>query len=170
MSDTPVAPAKVRSIWPPLVLCGLGVGYTLWAQDYSRGPRLMPTCVGVSIAVLAVIDFLSRFDSAVGRAIQLTLGADFSSPEMSHDPTLRDESVILGVMVFCVAAMLTIGILPTIPVFIVAYMRFWGQRSWLSSLLTAAFVLAFVVAVFELALGTTLYRGLVFDPRGIRGW
>jgi hypothetical protein len=30
--------------------------------------------------------------------------------------------------------------------------------------------MAFVVAVFELALGTTLYRGLVFDPRGLSRW
>jgi hypothetical protein len=170
MSDPFIAPAKVRSIWPPILLFVLSVVYTWGARDYGRIPRLMPTTVGISMAVLAVLDLLSRFDTSIGRAIQVTLGADFRRPEMNHDPALRHELAIFGAMVGCVVGMLTIGILPTIPVFIALYMRLWGQRSWMSSLITAALVLAFVVAVFELALGTTLYRGLIFDDRGVSGW
>jgi hypothetical protein len=170
MSEPFIAPAKVRSIWPPILLFALAVAYTWGAQDYGRIPRLMPTTVGISMAVLAVLDLLSRFDTALGRAIQVTLGADFGSPEMNHDPALRQELAIIGAMLGCVVAMLMIGILPTIPLFIALYMRFWGHRSWLSSLITAVLVLAFVAAVFELALGTTLYRGVLFDPRGFSRW
>ncbi len=170
MTDPIIAPAKVRSIWPPLVLFVLAVAYTWGAQEYGRVPRLMPTSVGIAMAILAVLDLVSRFDTAPGRAIQVTLGADFRSPEMNHDPELHRELLIVGAMLGCVASMLVIGILPTIPIFIALYMRLWGRRSWISSLVTAVLVLAFVVAVFELALGTTLYRGLVFDPRGLSRW
>jgi hypothetical protein len=168
MSD-PV-PAKIKSVWPPLLLLLMSLGYAYWAQDYGDIPRLMPTLVGLATAGLAVLDLLSRFDTRLGRALQLTLGADFERREMSHDPSLASEARQLGWMVGCIVALLMIGILPTVPLFILAYMRFSGGQPWMRSALSALFVLIFVTVVFEVLLDYSLYRGVLFDPRGFGAW
>lgn len=169
MPEAEPVPPKVRSIWPPVILFAIACGYTFWAQDYGRVPRLMPTVVGMVTAALAVLDLLSRFDNPVGGVIRLALGADFANPEMKHNPALRREAAIVGAMAGCVLAMLVIGILPTVPLFIALYMRFWGGRPWRSSLIAAVAVLVFVVAVFELALDYSLYRGVLFDGLDLFG-
>ena len=170
MPDPMDVPRKVRSIWPPVVLLALSVGYTIWAQKYGDVPRLMPTIVGVATGILAVLDLLSRFDSRLGTFLKVTMGADFSNREMTHDPSLRAEAVQIGWMVGCIAAMLTIGILPAIPLFIAGYMRVSGGRPWVSCALSALIVLAFVTVVFELLLDYELYRGVMFDERGFGAW
>ena len=159
MADT--TPPKIRSVWPPLLILAVSLGYVVWAQDYGRVARLMPVLVGVATAVLAVLDLLSRFDGRLGAALRLTLGADFNNREMPHDPRLGREVALFGWMLGCLVAIWLIGILPTVPLFIAGYMRLWGQRPWLVSILSGVAVLAFVTFVFELLLGTQLYRGLL---------
>jgi len=170
MAAPETVPAKVRSIWPPLVLLAAALGYAWWAQDYGQVPRMMPTLVGLATAFLAMLDLLSRLKNRLGAVLRLTLGADFMNPEMGHDPPLGREAAVILAMLGCVLAMLMIGILPTVPLFILLYMRFWGGRPWLASLISSAVVLAFVIAVFELALDYELYRGVLFDPRGFDSW
>ena len=170
MADPFDVPRKVRSIWPPLLLLALSVGYAVWAQKYGDVPRLMPTIVGVATAILAVLDLLSRFDTRVGNFLKVAMGADFANREMGHNPGLRDEVVQIGWMVGCILGILTIGILPTIPLFIASYMRLFGGRPWLSCALSALLVLAFVTLTFEVLLDYTLYRGVLFDPKGFGAW
>lgn len=170
MSDQTEVPKKIRSIWPPLIIMAVAVGYAIWAQDYSKGPRLMPTLVGVATAVLALLDLVSRLETRVSPILRLTLGADFRNREMSHDPAFRSELAMTGWMIGCILSMLMIGILPTVPLFIAGYMRFWGKQSWKSSILTALAVLGFVVVVFEVLLDYALYRGVLFDPKGFGAW
>ncbi|MCG6901255.1 MAG: tripartite tricarboxylate transporter TctB family protein [Rhodobacter sp.] len=170
MTQNETVPRKIRSIWPPLVLMLAAIGMVIWAQDYGRGSRLMPTVVGSLTAVLCVLDLLSRLDNGLGAALRLALGADFRNREMSHDPALRAELGMIGWMVGFIVVMLGIGILPTVPLFIAAYMRLQGKRSWTSAILSALLVFGFVLLVFEILLGTTLYRGVLFDPKGFGAW
>ena len=170
MADQERVSEHIQSIWPPLVLLVVTVGYVWWAQDYERVSRMMPTLVGLGTAVLAALDLVSRLNNSLGSTVRLSLGADFVSPEMSHDPPLRREAVLILALLGCVFAMMTIGILPTLPLFIIIYMRLWGGRPWLSSFVSAVVVLAFVFIVFELILDYQLYRGVLFDPRGLESW
>ncbi len=159
-------PKKIRSIWPPLLLLALSVIYTVWAQDYGDVPRLMPTVVGVATSLLCVLDLLSRMDNRLGLAIRASLGADFRNREMTHDPKLRHELIQVGWMVGCIAAILLIGILPTVPLFIIGYMLLWGRQPLMITLITAVTVLVFVVVVFEVLLDYRLYRGVLFGAEG----
>lgn len=163
-------PAKIRSAWPPLILGAMAAGVTLWAQRYGPVPRLLPTVVGVSLLVLCALDLASRFDTRAGAVLRATLGADFRNREMGHDPVLRAELVQIGWMAGCILLMLAIGILPTVPVFIALYMRRVGGRPWIASILAGLAVLLFVTVVFEMLLDYALYRGLLFDPKGISAW
>lgn len=163
-------PAKVRSIWPPLVLLVASLGYVCWAQEFREIPRMMPTIVGLATAVMAALDLLSRLNNRVAAWLRVTLGADFMNPEIKHNPSLRRESMVFTAMVGFVLTIVIVGILPAVPFFIMMYMRFWGYRSWSISLISAVAILVFVVAVFELALDYELFRGVLFDPRGFDSW
>jgi hypothetical protein len=175
MSDAPDTstsdvPAMIRSAWPPLLLLAMALAFTWWAQDYRPGPRLLPTVVGVITAALCILDLLARGGTKFAAALRLTLGADFVNREMKHNPAPRAEAAQIGWMIACILAMLFIGILPAVPLFIAAYMRLFGRRSWTAAVLSALVVFVFVVLVFEVFLGTTLYRGVLFDPKGFGAW
>jgi sterol desaturase/sphingolipid hydroxylase (fatty acid hydroxylase superfamily) len=131
---------------------------------------MLPTVVGVVTVVLCLLDILSRLDIRVGAFLRLTLGADFRNREMSHDPPLRREVAQVAWMLGCVVLILFIGILPAVPLFVLGYMRLVGRTPWLGSVLSAGLVLCFVIVVFELLLDTTLYRGVLFDPKGFGAW
>jgi predicted permease len=66
--------------------------------------------------------------------------------------------------------MMFIGILPSVFVFVLVYMRYQGKQSWRNSVLASIGSLLFVVAVFEILLQYNLYRGALFDPRGFDAW
>lgn len=170
MTEIPDVPRKIRSVWPPLVLMLAAIGIVLWARDYGAGPRLMPTIVGALTAALCGLDILSRLETRLGAALRTALGADFRNREMSHDPPLREELILIGWMVGFILLMLGVGILPTVPLFIAAYMRLQGRQSWIRAAVSALVVFGFVYLVFEGLLGTTLYRGVLFDPKGFGAW
>lgn len=170
MSELPDAPRSVTSPWVPVVLFLVSVGFVAWSQEYGEVARLLPTVMGTATAILCLLDLASRFDWGVGRAIRIAMGADFRAREMTHTPAPRAELVQALWMVACVALMMTIGILPTIPLFVALYMRLHGGRPWVQSVLSGLAVLVFVVVVFEVVLDYPLYRGVLFDPRGFEAW
>ncbi len=170
MADPAPGPRHVRSVWPPILLFLASSGFVIWAQRYGEVPRFAPTVMGTATALLCLLDLASRFDTRLGRAIRAGLGADFRNLEMSHNPRPRDEAVQVLWMAGCVAAILLIGILPTVPLFIVAYMRLFGRRPWVQALLSGGIVLGFVVVVFEILLDYRLYRGVLFDAAGFSAW
>ncbi len=156
-------PKKITSIWPPLLLLAVSVGYAIWAQSYGPVPRLMPTLVGGATAILAVLDLLSRGSGRIAAALQTALGADFRNREMGHDPALGREAAMIGWMLGALAAIFLLGLLPAVPLFIAAYMRFWGRQPWVPAALSGLAVLGFVVLVFEVLLDYALYRGWLWE-------
>jgi predicted membrane protein len=89
---------------------------------------------------------------------------------MKHNTSISGEVVMLLWMVLCVGLMMFFGILPSIFVFVLAYMRYQGKQSWRNSLLASIGSLLFVIGVFEILLQYNLYRGALFDPRGFDAW
>ena len=54
--------------------------------------------------------------------------------------------------------------------FVALYMRVQGARPWMQSIIAAMIVLGFVTLVFEYLLDYSLYRGVIFDPKGFGAW
>lgn len=164
------APKLVRSVVAPLVLLAASIGMLIWSSTYNQTARQVPILVAGTMVVLSVIDLVSRFDRRFLDPLRDFWGADFGNREMQHNPRWTTEAAQVLWMIACVAAMLLIGILPAVPAFVFFYMIFSGQRPLLESVATAAVVFAFVFMVFEVFLDYPLYRGALFDPRGIAGW
>jgi hypothetical protein len=163
-------PKAVRSVWPAIVLAGFAIVMIVWSSSYSETARMVPTLVGWGMLALCVIDILSRLDLPFSQFLKDFWGADFRNREMKHNPPWRaDVGQFLWMSGF-VAGMLFFGILPSVPVFVMAYMAFHGGRHWLECLVAGAIVFGFVFVVFEVLLQYQLYRGVIFDERGFANW
>lgn len=170
LENSDAVPKAVRSIYPPLVLIAVAIVMIIWSQRYNETARLVPLLVSYSLLILAFFDLLCRIDRPYIGPLRDFWGADFQNREMKHDPELAAEVNQVLWIVGCVAGMMLVGILATIPVFILSYILIIGRRSWLESVLVTAIVFAFVYAVFEMLLDYQLYRGVIFDERGFQGW
>ena len=166
----PAVPPFVRSVYPALAIMAAAAIMFFWSIGYNETAREVPALVSAALFVLGAFDLACRFERSALGPLRDFWGADFRNPEMKHDPRVRDEGIQAAWMIACVAGMVLIGILPTVPLFILLYMTIWGRRRWLESLVVAAVVFAFVYVVFEGLLEYRLYRGLLFDPRGFQAW
>ncbi|HSM42770.1 MAG TPA: tripartite tricarboxylate transporter TctB family protein [Afifellaceae bacterium] len=164
------APKLVRSALAPLVLIALSVGLLVWSSTYNETARQVPMLVAGAMLVLSVIDLVCRFDAPGLRPLRDFWGADFRNREMRHNPPWRAEVIQALWMIACVAAMLAIGFLLAVPLFVFAYMVVNGKRPVGESLITALVVFGFVYIVFEVLLDYHLYRGALFDARGVADW
>lgn len=163
------APKAVRSIYPPLVLIAAAIVMIIWSQRYNETAGLVPLLVSYSLLILAFFDLVCRFEAPFIGPLRDFWGADFQNREMKHDPRPAAEVNQVLWIVGCVAGMMLIGILPTIPIFILFYIVINGRRPWLESVFVTAIVFAFVYVVFEILLDYELYRGVLFDERGFQG-
>ena len=170
MTDSSQTPALVRSPLVPFALFVMSSGFAIWSNQLPEIPRMMPFLVAMITAVLCVLDFLARGKSEFAQKIGHWLGADFSNREMKHNPAISAEAVMILWMLLCVSLMMFIGILPSIFIFVLVYMRYQGKQSWRNSILASIGNLLFVVAVFEVLLQYNLYRGALFDSRGFDAW
>jgi len=170
MTEFTQTPALVRSPLVPLALFVMSSGFAIWSNQLPEIPRMMPFLVAMITAVLCVLDFLARGKSEFAQKIGHWLGADFSNREMKHNPAISAEAVMILWMLLCVSLMMFIGILPSIFIFVLVYMRYQGKQSWRNSILASIGNLLFVVAVFEVLLQYNLYRGALFDSRGFDAW
>ena len=170
MSDINKAPKAVLSIWPPILLAAFSALMIVWSYDYSETARNVPVIVGWVMLALSLIDMLSRMNLPFSKFLRDLWGADFRNREMKHNPAMKAElSQALWITGF-VAGMLTIGILPSIPAFVVSYIAFQGGRRWIESIVAGGIVFGFVFIVFEVLLNYELYRGVLFDERGFSNW
>lgn len=164
------APKMVRSVWPAVVLAVFAIVMIAWSSSYSATARLVPTLVGWAMLILCGIDILSRLDLPFSKFLKDFWGADFRNREMKHNPAGMAELAQFLWITGLVAGMLTIGILPSIPAFVMAYMAFQGRRSWKECAVVGTVVFGFVFVVFEVLLDYRLYRGVIFDERGFSVW
>ena len=170
MTESSQIPALVRSPLVPVALFVMSGGFAIWSNQLPETPRMMPFLVAAITAILCVFDFLARGNSPFAQKVGHWLGADFSNREMKHNPAISAEIAMLLWMVLCVGLMMFIGILPSVFVFVLIYMRYQGKQSWRNSVIASIGSLLFVVVVFEILLQYNLYRGALFDPRGFDAW
>ncbi len=165
-----IASPAVRSVYAPVAWLTLCAGFTIWSYDLDSVSRAAPLLVGYAGLVLGALDLVSRFEGAVPNAVRITMGAGFSHPEITHNPKISAELIQFGWMTLFVVMLLFIGVLPAVPVYVLASMRINGRRTWKESVIASVATLAFVFVVFEVLLAFELYRGVLFDERGFDRW
>jgi TctA family transporter len=145
-----------------LVIIGL-LGYmvataTTWDFKASVGPLT----VGISALVVAVVSFVNHLLRRPGASHAAGLAAprvdgtrevhmDLQT-DMSHLPTrtvLVRAGLFFGWLLAFMASMAIIGLIPTVPLFVIAYMRLEGSERWKLVLPQAAALTVLIYFVFD---------------------
>jgi len=116
------------------------------AYRYPPQARAFPVAVASVTLFLVALDLVFRTDTKAGAAT----GGQFRA--------------VAWLSVFALMLVL-IGILYAVPLYVVASLRFRGNRSWFTSLWIAAIVTAGIWLLFAVVLRLDLYPGYFFEPR-----
>ena len=148
---------------PALVMVAITIGYLALAYTYAPRARLFPVPVGWLMLLLLALDLVSRTKTPTGEALTRLLNPAAEAEGVEpRFPLLRQFSALLWVAFFT-AALLLIGIMYAVPLYVFGSMRFHGKKSYLTSLITAICVAAFTWLLFAFALQVELYPGLLFE-------
>lgn len=161
-------------------------GYMLYvAQAWSFSARIGPTIVGWTAVIFGIVSFLylafSRSSQvvpaggladAVVEAVASNTNANggmHMDLEEVDDPSLAKWDIAMRAGVFFgwfVAFMISlsiIGFLPTLPLFMLAYMRLEGREPWWLSLIFTVVVLTTIYLVFDYLLHVPWPRSFLGD-------
>lgn len=132
---------------------GVALYMLLTAQEWNFMARVGPTAVASALIVAATISLgykvlVSKAPSepAEGGAIHMDVGLDES---LTGSVILKRSIGFFVWFLAFLASTALIGLLPTIPLVIVAFMRIEGREPWKLSLIVAACTTAFIYAVFD---------------------
>lgn len=149
---------------PAVAAAAVAAVYVAIAYGYSPDARAAPLLIGWSVIVLAVLDMISRTQTAAGRTVTrwLNPGAARVHAGAGQSHTMARQIGAVAWIAGFVAAFALIGALYAIPLYVFAATRWRGGRPWLLSAVSAAGTLGGVWLLFSRLLHLELYPGLLF--------
>ena len=140
----------------------LALAYMVWdSMGWNFKARIVPNIVGgmaIGFATLALFHNMfarGKEDATGADAIQQDLAKELHmdlQSDTDHIPTnllLLRTAIFFGWMLAFMGSMALIGLIPTVPLFVIAFMRFEGPEPW--------------KLVIPQAIGITLFVYLMFD-------
>jgi hypothetical protein len=180
----------MTNIPPPMTILMLVI-FTVMvgiASTYPPGARFMTFVVGIPAIALCLlqlaVDLYRRRTAQVedtrsalqqaedqvariaGRRVQFELPSENAIyTDTTRDPreTLRREIVVWGYFLALIAAILLFGFRITVPIFLVAFLRFQAGANWRNSLLLGGLGALTMYVLFEKVLRITLHTGFLTD-------
>jgi hypothetical protein len=151
----------------PAALLGLFMVMLWMSLDWPLPAKIIPTIVGIGALLAGGLslanDIFSRknedgevpgavpIEGAPQAVISQKIHMDVSS-KTAHLPTgtiLFRGFIFFGWMVAFLCSMATIGLIPTVPIFVVGYMRLEGPEKWLPTIIMAVVMVALIYFVFD---------------------
>jgi hypothetical protein len=132
------------------------------ASQWNFSAKLVPMIVGTMALTFATMSLLNGIFRAEGDAlaglsdkareeVKKKIHMDVTS-DTAHLPirlVLQRAAIFFGWLIAFMASMATIGLIPTVPIFVIAYMRLEAKEPW--------------ILVLPQAIGLTLFIYIVFD-------
>jgi hypothetical protein len=134
------------------------LGYLALDMTYKPALRMVPALVAWIMVILLAIDLTSRSDTDLGRALKRRLNP---VPDRPDYPLGRQIDAACWVAGFA-AALVLIGILAAVPLFVFAFLHWRGKLGIAASLVGGAGATIFIWLLFALMLRLALYPGLIF--------
>jgi hypothetical protein len=154
----------VADYLPAIGLLVLTIGYLITAYGYPPDARAVPAGVAWVMLALVILDLLSRTRTQFGMTLMHWLnpaGDPAAMKEHKRYPVLKQIGAVLWIAGFA-AAMLLIGILYAVPLYVFASLYFRGGRPLLLAVAVSAGATAMIWALFVAVLGLQLYPGMLF--------
>lgn len=133
---------------------GVGVFMLVTAQEWHFLAKIGPTVVATILIAAATISLAYKTfvvpakDAPEGGGVHMDIAVAHDS-ELSTREMLSRAAIFFGWFVAFQVSTALIGLIPTVPLLIVSYMRIEGRESWRLSLILAICTTAFVYGVFD---------------------
>ena len=154
----------VTDYLPALGLLLLTIGYLATAYNYAPDARAVPAGVAWVMLVLVILDLVSRSRTSLGTTLMHWLnpaGDAEAMKEHKRYPVLKQLGAVLWIAGFA-AAMLLIGILYAVPLYVFASLYLRGGRPLIVAVAVSAGATAMIWTLFVAVLGLELYPGMLF--------
>jgi hypothetical protein len=155
----------VTEYLPAVGLLALTILYLTTAYQYSPDARAVPAGVAWVMLILVFLDLISRTRTAVGMTLMHWLnpaGDPDKLSERKHYTAMKQIGAVLWIAGFA-AAMVLIGILYAVPLYVFSSLYFRGRRSLLLAAGVATGATAMIWLLFVAVLGLELYPGMIFS-------
>jgi hypothetical protein len=151
-------PQWSASLLLPIGLAALMVAMLLSTAGWALNASVVPLTMGLITILAAALTFANQLFRAPsmpeGESIAEALHFDdkAQSPALGAGQSIHRTGLFFGWTALFVAGWAMIGLLPTVPLFMMAYMRAEGREPWPRIILLAASVTLFVYVVFDFVL------------------
>ena len=155
----------VTDYLPAAGLLVLTIFYLATAYHYSAEARAVPAGVAWVMLALVILDLVSRTRTQLGTTLMHWLNPAGDPSKMADHkryPALKQIGAVLWIAGFA-AAMVLIGILYAVPLYVFASLYFRGKRSLILAASVAAAATAMIWLLFVAVLGLELYPGMIFS-------
>lgn len=150
------------NLFPAALLC-LFAAMLVQSLDWAFAARIIPTIVGTGAILFCSLSLINDVFGLHerGGAIAELAGADGKGQQKIHMDIASKTAHLPGAVVLTrgfmffgwmasfMAVMAVIGLIPTVPIFIIAYMRLEGREPWKIAVPMAAAVVALIYVVFD---------------------
>jgi len=180
----------MKSIPPPMTLTMLAI-FTVMvglAATYPPEARFMPFTIGIPAIALCLLqlaldfyrqrhpetgdtgDALKQAEDQVsriaGRRVQFDMPSEnalFTESPHEERVRVRREIIVWGYFLALIAGILLLGFRITVPVFLIAFLRFQAGTSWRSALAYGGAGALAMYVLFEKVLKVSLHAGFLTD-------
>ena len=154
----------VTDYLPAAALLLLTTVYLVTAYGYSAESRAMPVLIAAATLIVLLLDILSRTQTALGIALLRWLNPaaeqEVAKPA-DRGRLVRQVAALLWLAGFTLALLL-VGVLYAVPIYVFASMRLRGRRSYFVSLAGGLGMALLIWLLFAALLRVPLYPGLLF--------
>jgi len=156
------------TFWFTLFLAVLFLAVFWISLGYNPKARFVPVVLSIPMFLLTLYLLLGE------KYPKLIAGFDGALPvsEPKTPPAAVDREVqvknnkrlfaLIGLLFGTYIAIICIGFLVSIPLFVIIFCRLYGKLPWLQTLLTTAIVEAILFGLFDVLLNSDLYKGIFF--------
>ena len=140
----------------PLFLLGLFIVMVFQATHWNFGAKLVPLVVGAGAILFCSLsllgDILKRDEHGqvkAGDATKMHMDIMSNITHLGPRAILIRGAIFFGWMVGFLGSMALIGLIPTVPLFVVLFMRIEAREPWKIIIPMAAFMTVFIYLVFD---------------------
>ena len=142
-----IMPLAVAALCVVFLYTGL-TKFGFWDATSGPPPAFVPTLISVVLFIICILGFITSFK------------------DKKESKFHKEEFLVIGAAILIIAATFLIGLLPSLAVFLVLWLKLVEKTPWKMTIIILAVVMAIVIGVFVLWLGVPFPEGLIMDLIG----
>lgn len=172
-----------------VVMLGLFIVLVTIASGYPAGARFMPFVVGIPAIILGILQLFidarerntkkevdtrteaekaeAAVTAVVGKRVDFHISHDFMAQmggeEVPEDVLRRREIAMWAYFLGFILSLILFGFWISIPIFLITFIRFQAEKSWLFAISLSLSVSVVLYIIFEKIFRVVLHTGFVTD-------